>query len=393
MKKTRFVIPGGVLPLAVVFGVVACATAEDPNATGGPPHGDSGISIDAGSCVPETGTDQDDDGFVLEDDCDDCNPKINPGAYDWPGDGRDDDCSGTPDDEPETCDDGIAIDSSDAWEATRALGLCRTTAETGRHAQAWGVIDAKFVNPDGSPLTEPLSHGVLETFGSNAATDGARMLALSSGTARDPLQPGYESILGYQKGYTSGTPDGYPKESPACPGIVTGAAHDGAALELTLRVPTNAERVEVNENFFTLEFPGYVCSKFNDFFVIDMDPKVPSYADGNIAFDGEGNPISVNNALLQVCKPQVAGGKLYACPLGVEQLKATGFDTVDDEFSPAPHAATGWLTTRTEVVPGSIVRIRFAIWDSGDGNLDSTVLLDRMRWAKDGDPGTVPVPR
>jgi hypothetical protein len=381
------------LPLAVVLGVVACATAEDPIGTGSTPQNDSGISVDAGGCVPEAGTDQDHDGFALADDCDDCNPKVNPGAYDWPGDGRDDDCNGTPDDEPETCDDGIAIDTDDAWDAARALGLCRTTSETGRPAQAWGVIDAKFVKPDGTPLTEPLSHGVLETFGVNAAPDGARMLALSSGTARDPLQPGYESILGYQKGYTSGTPEGYPKESPACPGVLTGAAHDGAALELTLRVPTNAERVEVDENFFTLEFPGYVCSKYNDFFVIDMDPKVPSYADGNIAFDGEGNPISVNNALLQVCEPQVAGGKLYACPLGVDQLKATGFDTVDDEFSPAPHAATGWLTTRAEVVPGSTIRIRFAIWDSGDGNLDSTVLLDRMRWAKDGDPGTVPVPR
>jgi hypothetical protein len=174
---------------------------------------------------------------------------------------------------------------------------------------------------------------------------------------------------------------------------VTGGAHDGAGLEIMVRVPTNAELVEVSENFFTLEFPGYVCSKFNDFFVIDVDPKVPTYPDGNIAFDEEGNPISVNNALLQVCKPQVAGGKNYACPLGTDQLEGTGFDVVDDLFSPAPHAATGWLTTRARVVPGSTIRIRFAIWDSGDGNLDSTVLIDDLRWSKSGDPGTIPVPR
>jgi hypothetical protein len=382
------------LPLAVaLFGLGACATAPDPDGGSGTPDLDSGISVDAGSCLPEAGADQDGDGFLFEDDCNDCNPEINPGAYDWPVDGRDDDCNGTPDDEPDTCDAEIALDTADAFAAARALGVCRTTTETGRHAKAWGLVDAKFVNPDGAPLPDPLSHGVLEKFGANEPAHGARMLALSSGTARDPSQPGYESILGYQKGYACGTPEGYPKESPACPGVVTGAARDGAALELVFRVPTNATRIEVDENFFTLEFPGYVCSKYNDFFVIDMDPKVPSYPDGNVAFDAEGNPISVNNALLQVCEPQVAGGKPFGCPLGTDQLFGTGFDTVDDEFSPAPHAATGWLTTRAEVVPGSTVRIRFAIWDSGDGNLDSTVLLDRLRWAKDGDPGTIPVPR
>lgn len=326
-------------------------------------------------------------------DCADCDPLVNPGAYDFPGDGVDDDCSGEADDEPEECDEDLPQDSEDPWDAARALGLCRAPGERGRSERAWGALDARFVQPDGSELSEPLSYGLLTSFGVNTPREGAAMLALSTGAARAPEQPGYRDILGFKKGYQSGAPTGYPKEAPACPGVVSGTPFDGAALELTFRVPTNVTRLEVDESFFTLEFPGYVCSKYNDFFVIDFEPKVVGYPDGNVAFDEAGNPLSVNNALLQVCEAQQTGGKQYDCPLGTDLLTDTGFDTVSDEFSPAPHAATGWLRSRAPVVPGSTLRVRFAIWDSADGNLDSTVLIDRLRWSSQGQQGTQPVPR
>ena len=78
-------------------------------------------------------------------------------------------------------------------------------------------------------------------FGPNVAPKhGARMLGLSSGAARQPSDPGYQSPGGFNKGYTSAHPQGFPKESPACPGPITGQPHDSAALELQIRVPTNA---------------------------------------------------------------------------------------------------------------------------------------------------------
>ncbi len=227
----------------------------------------------------------------------------------------------------------------------------------------------------------------------NLPVEGKTLVAISSGAARDPSMPGYADVGGFRKGYTSGTPTGYPKDTPACPGIKTGAAHDGAALELEIRVPTNAKSCEVTESFFTLEFPGYVCSQFNDWFVIDVSPKVPSYPDGNVAFDVAGNPISVNSSLLQVCKPQVVDGRAYDCPLGPGDLEGTGFDLAEDPFSPAPHGATGWLVTKAPVVPGSLMRVRFAVWDSADGNLDSTVLLDDFKWSPGEGSGTSPRPR
>jgi hypothetical protein len=85
-------------------------------------------------------------------------------------------------------------------------------------------------------------------------------------------------------------------------------------------------------------------------------------------------------------------GKSYDCPLGIAELSGTGFDIVEDQFSPAPHAATGWLRTRAPVTAGGILRIRFAIWDSADGNLDSTVLIDGLGWSRSVDHGTVPRP-
>ncbi|MCL2822439.1 MAG: choice-of-anchor L domain-containing protein, partial [Polyangiaceae bacterium] len=141
--------------------------------------------------------------------------------------------------------------------------------------------------------------------------------------------------------------------------------------ELEIRVPTNAKSFSFNFNFFTFEYPEYICSVFNDFFVTLMWPKHPDLPDPNIAFDIEMNPISVNNGLLQVCTKGTHGGKTFDCPLGAGALQGTGF---------LGHAATGWLVTQAPVEPASILKLRFAIWDSGDAMLDSTVLIDNFRW-------------
>jgi hypothetical protein len=45
------------------------------------------------------------------------------------------------------------------------------------------------------------------------------------------------------------------------------------------------------------------------------------------------------------------------------------------------HAATGWLQTHANIVPGEELTLRFAIWDAGDDALDSTVLIDNVVWA------------
>lgn len=390
------------------------------------PSGPTGPAepFDPMHCVPRGDNgDADGDGFTpATGDCEDCSPQIGPAAFDFPGNSVDEDCRNG--DAPLTdveCDSGIAIDTMEAMDGARAIGLCKTTTED---SGEWGVISATWVQADGTPmLPNPAQKGVLPNFGSMITPhQGASMLGLSSGSARATDQPGYTpecdnyTALG-PPAATGGmykAPEGYPKESPACPGVISGAVFDPAGLELRIRVPSNASSFHFESNFLTYEYPQYICTPYNDFFVALLDPKPPELPDANIAFDQDMNPISVNNSLLQVCDPGTYGGKMFTCPLGAGMLTGTSFDggapcagAIPKEFTdlfgmifpiplpPAPttkNAATGWLMTSAPSEAGTIITLRFAIWDSGDGILDSVVLIDKFEWSPDKpEIKTVPV--
>lgn len=365
---------------------------------------------------PGADEDFDKDGYTInEGDCDDCDANQNPGAIEAPTkmgeQAFDEDCDGEVDEQepPVVCDEDIAVDEMDPMVAARAVGLCKES--TG--PKDWGLVSAKWVLPDGAnPPTGyeeefHLGHGVLPKFGKVVKVrEGGRLLALSSGTAREPGTPGYESVSGFSKGYESSHPVGFPKESPACPGDVTGTPHDGAGLEIEVRVPTNAHGIAFDFNFFTYEWPGFVCSTFNDFFVALLEPFPGKQTDGNISFDSMGNPISVNNAFLDVCgcdgnppSPCEAGGKLFNCALGNSELLGTGFGFDTGGAFGNDHGATSWLTSQAPVTPSgakdSVIKLRWGVYDSGDGVLDTTTLVDRFRWIlQAGVPvATEPVPQ
>ncbi|MBW2455465.1 MAG: choice-of-anchor L domain-containing protein [Deltaproteobacteria bacterium] len=292
------------------------------------------------------------------------------------------------------CDDDIQASTEDPFDGARAVGLCKQAVGD----DDWGVINAAWVRVDGADDIDvahyDIGHGVLHRFGDRVHPhEGERLLVLSSGTARLPGQLGHESPAGYDKGYTGPSPDGYPKESPACEGVVTGATHDDVALEVTLRAPPDALSFGFDFNFFTYEWPDWVCSQFNDFFVALLQPPPDGLSDGNISFDQLGNSVSVNNAFVRVCDcdpeppclappptPQIA----YDCELGDDQLGDTGFEE---------RAATGWLVTKAPVEPGAVIKLRWGVYDSGDGVLDSSTVIDHFRWLGDpaDDPGTTPL--
>ena len=154
------------------------------------------------------------------------------------------------------------------------------------------------------------------------------------------------------------------------------------------------------------EKSSFVCSTYNDTFVVIMTPSPfgeASTASDNIVFDSTGNILSVNASFLTVCdtNSQVKLPNLststYPCPEGPGKLAATGFGKDTTDTAPngdmKDHASTDWLTTTVSVaaLAGQEVTLLFAIWDSTDGVFDTTVLVDNVRWtfATDADT-TVP---
>ena len=382
---------------------------------GGDGTGGTGQNVDPPCTVGDPNVDSDGDGFTTaQGDCNDCSAAMNPGAYDFAGDGVDEDCNGKVDDEPTGCDTGLNV-AGDALAAAKAIGLCRT-----QQGSSWGLVSAKWVFPDGTTQSQPgggflstncanggeppnpESHGILGSFGNAIKPrDGASLLAMSSGVARSGNQSASQngangtSPDGAQMCTKSNTPPGFPVASTGCafPPATDTTANDGMALELVIKTPTNAHQLSFDFDFYTYEFPNYVCSTYNDFFVALLQTKAPLDPkwNGNISFDSQGNPVSVNNGLVDVCQgPTSAGGKNFPCSLGPGEMNGTGFD----DSGPSQSAATSWLNTKAGIVPGETITLRFAVWDAGDEVLDTTVLIDNFGWDVDegSAPVTVPIP-
>jgi hypothetical protein len=390
------------------------------SAPGVPPDADSGtIETDAAppepiNCAESMGAqDADGDGFSrAKNDCDDCNMAIGPGALDVPGNGVDEDCSGMDAPmAPPPCDGELEPDAQEAESAARVLGVCESHSKNSRLP---GLIEAQWENLAGenAPLIDPKQVWLPTKFGTMPAREGQRLLVLSTGVARDVNDDDYtpdcdrfNATRGPEGAWTGASepPGDYPRDSSQCPkgsGSENALGYNEVVLSLTLRAPTNVKSLEFDSLFLTYEYPDFVCSKFNDFFVVLMgDPPSALKNDdfelagdkvANILFDSEGDPIGVNSGLLAVCEKAARGrvARPIECQQGPALLADTGFDRDESicasKLTSQPDiggASTGWLYTSVPVKPGEVFTLRFMLWDSGDPLLDSTVLIDNFRWS------------
>jgi len=356
---------------------------------------DTDMDTDTDSDVDDPNADDDGDGYTpLEGDCDDGDANVNPDAIEVVeepyADGGvaepvDDDCDGVLDEIDPPCDEGIALDDVDPMNGARALELCKTASADGTD---WGVISAAYVRANGDaafPVSAP-QIGVQTNFGTNVLPlNGYNLLVLSSGHARTPDQPdscGGPSCLGAGAGTA---PPGFPQDVPGCESGTN--INDDIGLELQLRAPSNAVGFRFKLRFYSFEFPESVCDHpYNDEVIARVFPAPDGSFSGNVAIDGAGNPVCVHGATFAVCEYD-EGHPEFDCPDGSDDLEGTGFDIWSNA------GATPWLETTAPIEGGADFAIRFAIWDTSDTIMDSTVLIDGFEWiAIGGTPAVETVP-
>ena len=323
-----------------------------------------------------------------------------PGNFEIPNNNCDDDGDGVVDNVV-VCDKTLPMNAG-APDFARSMGLCNTAS--GANDPKWGVISATYTkghNAAGAPADG--QHGILAKFGGVIKPrEGSALGVLSSGWARE-----FDDVNGataiFQGGVdmqqsavatAGGAPPGFPKHAQGCP--IKSDVYDVITVKLQIKVPKNAQGLTFDFDFWSGEWPEYVCTDFNDGFVAWLQSKaLNGGAADNISFDANKNPVSVNNGFFDRCTPNTQTGcsgltpilKTATCPGGTSELQGTGFLAQDVYCTTTSSGggATGWLTTTAPVAPGEVISLEFLIWDTGDANFDSSVLLDNFQWV----PGPV----
>ncbi len=225
---------------------------------------------------------------------------------------------GTPDFVEAPCDGELELEGS-ASDAAMAIGLC-------------GGVAARWVMPDGSDApadaAQALGHAILETTGAGIApTHGERFLALSSGYAGPIESP--EPEPSQCRETVCDMPTGLPRPFEGCTGDAD--ALDGMGLELELTAPPGAR---------------------------------------GLAFD-----LLLMTRQLDAC----GASRVFAATMGHTDYAPPGTEAgvLAWELTAAPGT---WTTVSTPIEPGDSFALQLAVWDVGDCYVDSTLLVDGVRW-------------
>lgn len=334
------------------------------------------------------GLDYDKDGTPFPQDCDDMSALVGPNAVEFPGNSVDDDCDGKVDEPLEGCDTNVAWNTSSATELAKSMDLCA------------GVVS------DSLKSASKEQHYSRSVYGAAfAPRAGKAMVAFSTGRAVDAKDyPGYDQYNGPGEFGVKATHPFYSK--PACGGSNPQTpTYDLVEWKLQLKVPQNARSLKYDFSFFTAEYPTFICTQFNDRFIVLMESDSLTAASlpadqckaaasprtCNISYDKGGQPVTVNNGFFDICdsKPANGASPAHACGKPASGLAGTVY------YQNASHpngGATGWLTTTAPVTPNSTITLTFFLFDEGDAKYDSSVLIDNFRWDLEAvtAPSTVP---
>jgi hypothetical protein len=403
--------------------------------------GDGGASI--GTCA-----DMDSDGWCVPLDCDDLNAAVYPGATEVPAGGLDDDCDGVTDETPwqaidrdsdgyspldgdcddysefvnpsaiedlgdgsgdgvdNDCDGSIDEDDSCTCAAT-GTGIPALVCAMDICIDDWlGLFytSGSLSSPNGVTLSKMTNTATaaVDRFGSTsnalAPMKGSSYALLSSGNASQT-----SGARGTLLGATEWTD----------PWDTAHHTHDVVEIVVNLKAPSNALGFSFDYVFFSAEYDDYIGTAYNDKFYAIMNGSSTGNVDKIINFTncrdqssggyvdfvdtgacsthpyGHCCYIAINNSYSECCW---YGG----CTGGVSDfdITGTGFECAASSGtdSSAKGSSTEWLRTTASVSPGETFSLRFHIHDTQDQVFDSEVILDDFKWyTQPVEPGTSPV--
>lgn len=407
MTRSRS-LPGPLWPCILVCSGIACGgtTVDGPGVTGpgvagaggasasgaggagasgsagaGNKSGGGGSSGSSTSCpAPVVGEDRDSDGFTVPDDCNDNNRFVNPGAFEVPNDGVDNDCDGAIDTSEVLCDDvkdPIPYDTADPHAMARAMGVCPPNPSPGID-QRWQLTEVSIQDLYGGYSGKPLQYGVqAPKEPAFAPRVGQSVLMLSTRAARLQPQPGHKNPEGGDR--TGVPPDGFPVKDKdgVCPATKPNIAWNPVVMHLRFRAPTNAGAARMQIAFGAEGYGSVVCNDRNDVAAVLARTSTMGAA-VNYAVLDDGRPLSVDTAPFDICQPAKFTVKdrdyVFPCVDGMGGPGAEGFNS-SEQFA----GWTRWLDVR--VPPGQDVTIDIALWGAGEREAEaSSLFVDGFAW-------------